>query len=290
MAHPTISNRRGPMRPPSPSVRPALFFVVTFVLSWLIWIPLVLSRFEVGPFRVPQNTSEAVRLLGVLMPAIAAIVLTALASGLKGIRVLLRPLKTWRVGLRWWAAAVLVQPVLLILSGLAFNFISPDEAIQPVALVSVGSFLVSIIFLLIATLGEEIGWRGLALPALEQRHNALNSSTVLGLLWAAWHVPFWLLMDTYDQYGLGYLALSFVFVLAGTVYITWFYNHGRFSLLLPVVFHVSYNIVNVALLPVTTNLGAFAIMIAANCILAVVLVNRLEPAASVATRAPAVPS
>jgi uncharacterized protein len=242
---------------------------------------LVLSRFNIGIFHIPIGTSNAAGLLGVLMPAITALVLTARGGGFKEVRNLLRPLKTWRVGWRWWAAAVLVWPVLLVLTGLIYNWLWHDPPISAVPFSSIASFLVNIFFLLVATLGEEIGWRGLALPALERRSSALRASVILGVVWATWHVPYWLLQDTFTQYGFVYLVLSFLFVLPGAFYITWFYNHGRFSLLLPVAFHITFNIVNVAWLPVTSSMGAFGILIALEWVLALILVRHLEPSVQI---------
>ena len=143
--------------------------------------------------------------------------------------------------------------------------------------VSSSAFIINVFFLIVATLGEEIGWRGLALPALERKYSAFWASFILGLLWATWHVPFWLLLDTFTQFGFIYLVLNYLFILAGTFYITWFYNHGRFSLLLPIVFHITFNIVNVAWFPVTTSIGAFVIMIALDWIIAIAIIRQLEP-------------
>jgi membrane protease YdiL (CAAX protease family) len=218
-------------------------------------------------------------LLGVLMPATCALVLTARAGGRGAVRVLLGRLGIWRVGWTWWGVAALLQPALLILCGLAYNGLGGQPPVTPVA-VELVSFIVNAVFLLLATLGEEIGWRGVALPALQQRHSALVASIILGLLWASWHLPFWLLMDTFTQYGIGYLALNFLLILPSTLYITWFYNHGRASLLLPVAFHVVFNIVNVAWLPVTSSLVPFGVFIALQWVIAILLVRRLEPAVS----------
>ena len=229
-------------------VSPARFFLLTYCLSWLIWIPLTLSHFGIGPFHIPESTSNAVRLLGVLMPAGAAIILTAQAGGGDSLRDLFARLFLWRVNWKWWLAAVAVQPALLGLAALTFNLTSKESKVIPQA-VSAGAFLVNVIFLLLATLGEEIGWRGVALPALQQRNRPIKSSLILGLLWAAWHLPFWLLLDSFDQFGAGYLALNFLFVVPLTLYMTWFFNHSQQSLLLPVMFHLSFNIVNTVLLP-----------------------------------------
>jgi membrane protease YdiL (CAAX protease family) len=264
------------MRSVSTPVRPATFFALTYLLSWLIWIPLALSHLGIGPLRIPEETSGGVRLLGVLMPATAALILTALAGGRAALRALLGRLAIWRVNWKWWVAAVLVQPLLLGLVALVYNLLGGQPALTALPAVSAGALAVIIFFLLLATLGEEIGWHGVALPGLQQRYSALASTAILALLWAAWHLPFWLLMDTFTQYGIGYLALNFLFVFPLTVYVNWIFNHTRGSILLAAAFHVSFNIVNVAWLPVTVNIGAFALLIAAEWLIALWLLPRLE--------------
>lgn len=257
-------------------VRPATFFGLAFLLSWLIWIPLALSRLGLGPLHTPEGISSAVRLLGVLMPAVSALLLTARAGGRDAVRELLGRLKIWRVGWQWWLAAVVALPTLLVASSLAYNRFGGRPPVVPPP-VSPVALAVNVVFLALAMLGEEIGWRGVALPGLQQRHRALAASAVLGLLWATWHVPFWPLLDTFDQYGIGYLALNFLLALPMTLYITWFFNHGQASLLLPVAFHLAFNLVNVVWLPVTTSIGAFRVFIAALWVISFLMLRRLEP-------------
>jgi membrane protease YdiL (CAAX protease family) len=264
-------------------VKPLVFFTLTFVLSWLIWVPLALSHFAIGPIHFSEETSNIVRLLGVLMPAASALILTTQAGGRHAMRALWRRLFLWRVGWKWWFAAVAVQPILLVLAALIFNFFAAGEKIIPAA-VSASALIVNVVMLLIATLGEEIGWRGVALPALQERHSAFTSSMILGLLWAAWHLPFWLLLDSFDQFGVPYLLLNFLFVLPLTFYITWFFNHGKQSLLLAVMLHLTFNIVNTALLPVTINVGAFMIFGVLEWIVAFFIFPRLKPGEAGALR------
>ena len=181
--------------------------------------------------------------------------------------------RIWRVGWMWWAAAVLVQPALLGFTGMLFNRLGGQPPIGPVLLTSTAELMVNIIFLALATLGEEIGWRGVALPSLQSQMSAIKASLILGFLWAAWHIPFWLLLDTFDQFGWAYLALNFIFILLGTFYITWFFNHSRYSLLLPVAFHLSFNILNTALFPVTTSPEAFAMFIAIEFVITLLIIS-----------------
>jgi membrane protease YdiL (CAAX protease family) len=174
------------------SIRPRTFFAWTFLASWLIWIPLVASRWEIGPFAIPEGTSNIVRLFGVLMPAVVAIVLTARGEGRPGVGRLLGRLRIWRVGWRWWAAAVVVPSGLLIAIGLGWNLAGGAPPVEPVDDLTLALLVVNSVFLLIASLGEEIGWRGVAQPGLQRDATALRASLVLGILWAVWHVPFWL--------------------------------------------------------------------------------------------------
>lgn len=254
---------------------PENFFLLTFTLSWLIWIPLDLSHFGIA-FNIPESISNIVRLSGVLMPAASALILTRITGGRDAMQNLWRRLFLWRVGWKWWLAAVAGQPALLVLAAVISNLLS-NSMVTPEPLVSVGALIVNVVMLLIATLGEEIGWRGVALPVLQQRNNALKSSAILGLLWATWHIPFWLLLDSFDQFGIVYLGLNFLFVLPLTFYITWFFNHGKQSILLAVALHLTFNIVNTILLPVTINVGAFMIFGIFECMVAILLLPHLEP-------------
>jgi membrane protease YdiL (CAAX protease family) len=167
---------------PVTPVRPATFFALTYLLSWLIWIPLVASHFGIGPLAVPEGTSNLVRLFGVLMPAVSAVVLSGRAEGRAGVGRLLGRLRIWRVGWRPWAAAVVVPPGLLVAIGAIWAAAGGSPPIEVVDVLSFGALAVNLVFLLIASVGEEIGWRGVALPGLEQRASALRASLVLGLL------------------------------------------------------------------------------------------------------------
>lgn len=258
-------------------IRPEIFFVFTFVLSWLIWIPLTLSHFGIGPFRIREETSNIIRLLGVLMPAASALILTALSGGRGAMRNLWSRLFLWRVDWKWWLAATLFQPVLLGLTALLFNLFGGNPPVVLLPLTSIGGFIVNVLLLLIATLGEEIGWHGTALPTLQQRNTAFKASVILGVLWGIWHMPFWLLLDAFDQFGIVYLGMNFLLVLPLTFYSTWFFNHGKFSILLTVAFHLTFNIVNAASLHVTTNMGAFWLLIAFEWLITILLIPHLEP-------------
>ncbi len=254
-----------------------VFFGLTYAISWLIWIPLALSRLGWGPFHIPEGASNVVRLLGVLGPATAAILLSAFTGGRKAVGALLGRLKIWRVGWGWWAAVALFPPVLLGATALLYNAFGGNPRLATVGQDLAGGFIFQVVVLAIATLGEEIGWRGLALPTLLKDRTALSASLVLGVIWVVWHLPFWALQDTFNQYGLGYWLLNLLSILPMTIYITWIFNHTRGSILLAAAFHLSYNIVNVAVVQVTLLITPYILLIALQWMVAILLLWRYGP-------------
>jgi CAAX protease family protein len=251
------------------------FFLLTFILSWLIWIPLTLSHFNIGPFKISEDLSSIIRLLGVLMPMVSALLLTAIYGGRPAVRNLFTRLKIWRVGWKWWIAVVFVFPALLILAGVTYNLFNGQPFISLLP-ITVTVLLSNIIFLTIASLGEEIGWRGVALPALLQRYSPLTASAILGIVWATWHLPFWILIDTLSQYGAGYFVLNYIFIVPTTFYITWVFINSKGSLLLPVVLHLVFNIINVTIFPVTSTTNSFAVFVGLQLVLMLVIILKLR--------------
>ncbi|MEA2046534.1 MAG: CPBP family intramembrane glutamic endopeptidase [Euryarchaeota archaeon] len=114
-------------------------------------------------------------------------------------------------------------------------------------------FLVFLYVLFFSVLGEEIGWRGYALPELQANHSALTASLIIGVIWGLWHVPLWWMRGNLHQdipltlFMLQIIALSIIF--------TWMYNNTRGSLLIVHLFHAAVNTtVGVLLiLPMDTN-------------------------------------
>ena len=86
-------------------------------------------------------------------------------------------------------------------------------------------------------MGEELGWRGYALPRLQARHSALLASIVLGLLWGLWHLPLFLTQgDARASIPFGWWMAGIV--VAAIVY-TWVYNHTQGSLLIVLLLHTT---------------------------------------------------
>ena len=191
---------------------------------------------------------------------VAALVATGIIEGRDGVRSLLSRFLAWRVGL-WWYAVVLFGAAVVDLAAIALHVLLggpvPDFA-HPFAtrIVPPGASLwaVAPLFLLFGTLtnGEEIGWRGYALPRLQARHGALVASVVIGVVSAFWHVPKFLTAGSAQDYS---AWLFLVDTVAKAVLLTWVFNSTRGSLLMVTLLHASMNTSSVFLpmLPAATG-------------------------------------
>ncbi len=218
------------------------FFLLAFAFSWTIWGLLLVAA-------LPDALFLPVLFLGSFGPAVAAFVLLA-AKGERGelTSFLKRLVRVDRSLVRWLPAILLFFPALLVV-GLALNYAFGGEAAEAgdylsgMGSVSDTLFLLGIM-LLGGPLGEEPGWRGYALEPLQERMGAVKASLLLGLAWAAWHSPLFLIEGT-SQYtkGAGFATVSWVIqlMLASLVF-TAVYNRTNESILSAILLHLMANI------------------------------------------------
>jgi membrane protease YdiL (CAAX protease family) len=236
------------------------FFVLTFLLSWAIWIPLALDHYALLPARLDEGFVMVVRLFGTLGPAVSAILVSLLLGGRPAAGALLAQIGRWRVKWTWVAAAALVFPALLFVSAWIYRLL-PGAAPLPVQPLPLASLVVILLVMTVSVLGEEIGWRGFALPRMQKKWTALESSLILAAIWTAWHLPFWVVLGELERFGWGYWLLNWAFISAGSIYITWLMNNTRNSLLMALIFHWTYNVISVGYLPLTSVIPAYTILI-----------------------------
>ena len=196
------------------------FFVLAYALTWPL-IPLV-------------SVSPLWGFPALFGPATAAIVVAAVADGRAGLKDLLGRVVRWRVGARWYAVA-LGLPVILALAAAGLHLALGARSSIEFGGLSVLNFVV---FVLIV--GEELGWRGYALPRLLARRSALAASLILGLLWGLWHLPTFFVPGA-PQHGLPITAFLLL-TMAYSVLFTWIYLHTGGSVLLATLFHGAINL------------------------------------------------
>jgi membrane protease YdiL (CAAX protease family) len=208
-----------------------LYFVLAFAITWGLQLPALLAH--EGILEGPPDRFMALVGLGAFGPMVAAMI-AARAEG-TGLRSLFRPLGIWRVSARWYAAALLLPGGIFVLAAAAWNELGHAEPL--LYLPDNAAFLAAAI---VFPFGEEIGWRGFALPRLMTNSGPLAASAVLGIVWTFWHVPMLMLQGVRPL-----LYCAFVpFMVGGSVLFTWIYRHTRGSLLLAVLTHVGAHLDN----------------------------------------------
>ncbi len=245
-----------PASPPWPFVkrRPVLsYFVLVFALSWGVFF---LVTGGLGPIGTADPRFLFVALTAPMAPAIAALLLTGLVAGRAGYRDLLARMLRWRVGVRWYALALLLAPLSSISTAvlLALVLRSPEFAPaiftmqDPLALLLPG-----VMGGLLAGFCEELGWTGFAIPRL-RRHSIVTTGLLVGVIWGAWHFPLFREGDSFS--GVLPLVLLlvqlFAWLPAYRVLMVWVYDRTG-SLLVAIVMHASLSASKLVLQPGTLS-------------------------------------
>lgn len=150
-----------------------------------------------------------------------------------------------RVG--WILLSIIFLPFSFIVAWLLVNASGGDFTVTVLSgdlLKSLWSVALIFAFNLLfgGTLGEEIGWRGFALPRLLEKYSPLQASFILGTIWALWHLP----IDIRYGFGLtgaGAVIVRLLWTWPVTIIFTWFYLRSKRCLLVPFMLHTSVNII-----------------------------------------------
>jgi uncharacterized protein len=220
-----------------------IFFGLAFGISWTFLIADALGSQGLIPFRLTLSGSGIILVL--LMsygPTLAALIVSWATEGAAGVRGLLGRLVPWRAGVGWYALALAGPAVYAFVTGSLLGFFGatlkplPGPVYQVVLLGLVGSIVRGIIN------GEELGWRGYALPRLQERYTALTASLILGVIWFAFHIPIMFVPGSIGGSQTLDHALPFlVGVLAMSIIITWIFNTTQGSVLPIILLHGAYN-------------------------------------------------
>ena len=194
------------------------YFILAYTLAWML-IPLM-------------SISLAFGFLALFGPAFSAILITRLTEGSMGLKELWSRALLWRIRPLSYAFAILFPPVLILIEmGIAYLLGAP-----------VAFFTNGIVGLATAILfiGEELGWRGYALPKLLAQRKPVTASLILGVLWALWHLPNFI-FPMAGVPALGPFPVVAVWILAQTFLFTWLYLNSKGSILIATLFHASIN-------------------------------------------------
>jgi len=213
------------------------FFVLAYAISWIFWIPIIFVN-------DPPDAIMFLVLLGIYGASGAGFIMTGIIDGKPGVRKLLARIRNWRVGFQWYLVAFFAVPI-VILAGVALYTLLGKSTGPFVPSLLPMLLLGSIPFIIFGPLGEEFGWRGFALPRLQERYSAFWSSIILGILHTFWHAPLFFIggvsFGTIAENGLVTVPLFLSWVTIGTFVYTLLSNNTAASMLMAILLHWSVN-------------------------------------------------
>ena len=251
--------------------KPVLFFALAYLFTWIFWVPAIF---------LPETVGSVLMVTGLVAPAVIS-TLFVLRSGSP---VLKQDLKNKIVGfykVNWlnvllailvFAGIVAASILLSLAFGQSIRQFSFTEDFSFTG-VGIGSALLTI---LLASIIEEVGWKGYCEDSIGNYMNWFWESMVFGALWSFWHFPLIFIKGTY-QTGLMvnplYVVNFFVSGIPLGFIITWVYLVSDRSILACMVFHLFVNFMQekIAMTPETKCVETIVVTVTAAII---VLANK----------------
>lgn len=216
-----------------------VFFALTFAISEPCFIAGARLSSGLAPGAPLGPAIWTLITLGTFAPGIVAVALSAYTGGRSSIVELLATLVRWQAPVRAYVFAAGYMIAIKLAAAAAHRAMLgtwPRWGETPLPLLLAATVFSTVVG---GQAGEELGWRGYALPKLAARVGLGPASVVLGVIWASWHLPLFYLhgADTYQQsfpvYALQVTAIS--------VAIAWLWWRTGGSLLLTMLMHAAIN-------------------------------------------------
>ena len=216
------------------------FVVLAYTGSWIFRVPFIPLQ-KLIPAESYKPAAAGVGQLGLLAgPLLASLIMTRLTTG--SLRAWTSSFKRWRVPPVSYALALIAIPAAIMTASAVLpgkeagapSFVGPAVVIGPL--------IQGVVFLIGGPIQEEVGWRGFALPVLQERIRPLQAAVVLGVIWGGWHLPqfFVSAWDT-PQNNVTDVLGFFAFTITGAVVMSWITNLAHGSVLLAILAHNSMN-------------------------------------------------
>ncbi len=207
------------------------FFVVTYVVTIWLWLPILQSG---QPLSALTGRLELRLVLATIVPSLVGILMALIEGGGRGVGQLLGQVTRWRFGLGWYALAIFLMPLVWLMALLIGRlFGGPNPVVRL-------DFLIPV-----AAIGEEFGWRGYALPRLQGRLGGLPAALLIGVVWAAWHLPYYAYPSIHPlPLGIDFTLFALA-IISESVLATWIYNSTGGSVLATMIYHHSIHVASI---------------------------------------------
>lgn len=223
------------------------YFAIAFAGTWAMLIPMAMSL-GFNLFAIPDAVFFLLYFFSPYAgPMLGALVVTRMTEGGPGVRRLLKRIVQWRVGIPWYLAAIFTMLLIWLAAYSLLYSGTPLRALISNPMLLVSPFLINILIgILIPSLGEEVGWRGYALPKLQGQYGPVVGSLILGALHGLWHLPvlFTPMLGEFTAAGMVAFILTAV---PATFFYTWIANNARGSIWIAILLHASSNAASVLL-------------------------------------------
>ena len=211
------------------------FYFIVFFLSWAVFLTIYFYE-RISGIELPREF----QLLAVLGVFSGTLISCWRSDGKEGVKKLLRRCIHWKINWKWYLV-IFIPMILISISIGIVQLFNPFE----IEINSIGNLIFGLIIVTFFMLfGEEIAWRGYALPKFQRNYSALKSSLISGFIWGAWHFPIWLI-EPERAWGLPFIPAFLMFIIgniAFTVLYAFITNSTKGSILLCALFHASGNV------------------------------------------------
>lgn len=213
-----------------------LFVVISYCYLWLLYG--IGKLFDIQFSYDIREPGGILVIVGIPASLFAASFVTLITHGKGALRRLFSHSLKWGFDPKWYFSGLLTPLLVAFASGPAAVWIAGVERTE--GWYSPSMPLGYMAFLLIYIgIGEEIGWRGFALPRFQESLGSLGGSMATGLFWALWHLPLFLMPGS-SQYG--HSVLLFIYLLTcWTIPMALFVERSRDSVIPAILFHGSVN-------------------------------------------------
>jgi len=216
---------------------PLKFFLLVFALNIPLWIIETMVEVKGLPLDVPITD-----FIATFIPLIAACILVYKEEGTIGVKNLLKRIFDFsKIKQKiWYLPVILLMPIIyLLIYGVMQLFRLPlPVGVEIPFLNNALIFVLIFISAMVGAMGEEVGWSGYAVDAMQERWSALTTAIAIGLVWAIWHYP------SMIQQGrdLRWVVWGTLGTVAMRILIVWLYNNTGKSVFVCILFHTMANI------------------------------------------------
>ncbi|QEE16724.1 CPBP family glutamic-type intramembrane protease [Promethearchaeum syntrophicum] len=216
-----------------------IFFLYTFIWSWLFWLPGVLN--SQGVISIHEAIPFFCGIFASFGPSIIAIIIIFRYKKIEGVKNLLKRAWQWNFDKKWLIPTIflgfITSSITLIIMIQIETFPAEYSMISPILQILMDFFMILFIG---GPIAEEFGWRGYALDKIQKKYNALISSLILGFFWSLWHLPLSFISGT-TQSNYPFYEFFLMNLILSVLY-SWLYNNTKGSLSISILFHWMMNL------------------------------------------------